>query len=140
MQTSAHILLSPLKQLVKYCQELQHLLQLDTDYFATHDLPQIEEANKNKITVIEQMNSLLQTLPSHELKSILSTAAIPHEKNTLQNTLNELKLEIQKCYQSMAVNNQIIYANIKNLKNVWDQILACQKTSNGVYDETGKIS
>jgi D-ribose pyranose/furanose isomerase RbsD len=136
MQGQQALLSEKLQQMLHSCREMQALLKSDKEFFIERDVAAIEQGNTNKNTVLTGLNQLIL-----ELKNILPEGAIklsdyPSEINNLVNTLKE---EVTECYRNLAINNNIVFNSIEQLKAVWDKLLVLTSGNNCTYDQTGTI-
>lgn len=148
MPTNADdVLIASLKQMVNYCKEIQELLKNDTDHFSKAEISAIEESNHHKTHLLDNLSHLLNELSSHTLKhksgnfleAIEQAGANMNEaaRSELKAHIQELKLHLAACYESLIINSKVIYTNIHQLKALWDKLLNCRSEINVVYDNRG---
>lgn len=140
-------LIIALKQMIKYCQEIRELLKNDKDYFTKNKLSNLEESNKKKIELIDELNFLADDISISRLQDQTggflqkiendATNLDPQAKSELMATINELKAEISECYKFIVSNSNIVFANIQVLKDIWDKLLSCKTGIDYIYDHTG---
>ncbi len=126
--------LSAIKEMLRCCKEIQLLLRNDKDYFSKNQLTHVDNSNQKKAELLHQLNSLTTQLSSdHQSASMWNKL-----QQTQQDLLQELKTEILACYQYLMVNSGIVFANLQQLKDIWDKLLAC-KPKEPIYDRNGVI-
>lgn len=138
--------LSSLKQMVICCHDLQQLLDNDKSNFAQNQFSLIEESNKQKSVLIEQITALAHNI-NHALKnytgSLLEkvTQAMENVDNSKQHEISEqleaLKTEISQCYKKIVINNSITLSGMQFLKDIWDRLLSIDKINDCTYDHLG---
>lgn len=131
-------LLSALIEMTEHCQQMQTLLAQDKNQFGKNDLSKMTASNQEKTILIEKINALLHKIGLSQSKHIDSADSDNKTLFQMQNRLAELKSEITKCYQSVIVNNNIVHANLQNLKDIWDRLTANQSDKVCVYDHPGR--
>lgn len=145
MQKLAELPISSLKEMLRLCQDLQKLLKEDKNHFSNSDLTLLTESNQKKTIALEQLNSLIKELSDNNsskglLPQIDKTTTSQFnsiEQKEKINLINELKLEITKCNQSIASNKHIIFNGLQFIKNLWDRLMACRKDTVCTYDHRG---
>jgi hypothetical protein len=141
MQDMDRLLQEKIMLVIKYCQNIQALLEKDKTHFGDNNLKLLAESNKDKSLILEKLSVVVSELQSH-----LQQYHRGESFNTLEripaysDMIKKLKLELNKCYQSLTVNNHIVFANLNQLKDIWDKLLSSQKETDGVYDHTGSIN
>ena len=140
-------LYASLKKMVMHCQDMQELLETDIDSFSKNDLASVGESNKRKAHIIGQLNASLSELnmirakynASGFMDAIEKTVARSETKTKqeMQKTVNTLKKELTRCYKYLLMNNNIVFANMQQLKDIWDQLLDCSNDMSCVYDHMG---
>ena len=136
-----------LKKMVAQCQEMQKLLDHDIQSFSKNDLTTVAESNKRKTAIIGQLNAVMQEINFIRMKYDASSVNDIIEKVTLrtdtklreqmQGTLQTLKNELSKAYKSLLTNSNIVFTNMQQLKDIWDQLLLCSNEMSCVYDQSG---
>lgn len=119
-----------LKKMIDYCHEINDLLRLDITYFSEDNLTSIENNNKKKSELLNELNALALSLHNCNLES----------RPELVDSLSQLKVEITHCFRSMVINNNIVNANLNQLKEIWDKLLAHKEASSNLYDKHGSTS
>lgn len=127
LNTTMEPIRNALQLMIGYCHDLQSLLVADKTYFANSDLSNLELSNRKKEEIIYQLGMIVAGVDLDEIKR--------HEG--LADVVNELKNEIISCFQYVMVNNEIIYKNMENLKEIFDQIEAHRSKASELYDHTG---
>lgn len=138
--------LPSLKQMVIYCRDLQQLLDNDKSNFAENQFSLIEESNKQKSALIEQITTLTNNI-NHALKNYTGslfekvTQAMENADNSKQQEISEqleaLKTEISQCYKKIVINNSIALSGMQFLKDIWDRLLSIDKINDCTYDHLG---
>lgn len=129
MDKSISSLMHLLKDMSIRCQDIRELLSLDKLYFSNNNLNGLEESNIKKVDAINQLSILAQ-----ELKSNVDIDKLTSPE--LQNSVANLKSEIAACYDLIVTNNDIVFTNMQQLKEIWDRVVQ-QTSTDTVYDHTG---
>lgn len=116
-----------LKEMIQHCKNIQILLETDRNHFSNNDLKSLEESNVKKAELINQLNQLVTQVDTHEIKS----------KTDIDSIINQLKTEVNQCYKLLAVNNNIVFTNMQQLKEIWDKLAVQQRTAESIYDHNG---
>ena len=131
-----------LQQKIKYvsqsCHEIKVLLEADQTHFGDNNVKSLADSNQKKSLLLEQLVNAVNELQAHQRqyhpgKSLESLDATP----AYAEMIATLKSELNHCFQALAVNNHIVFANLQQLKGIWDQILSSQKSTDCLYDHTG---
>jgi hypothetical protein len=148
MQTTMEALLyTTLKNMIVQCKEMQTLLQTDINSFSKNDLAAVGESNKKKSAVIAQLKNLVSELNNIKMRENAGSFSEAVDKqlihadaptrNSVRTQIETLKIELTKCYQYLLTNNNVVFANIQHLKDIWDQLIACGSQMSQVYDHMG---
>ena len=135
-------LLASLRQMLDCCKEIQNLLQHDKEYFTENQLDKVNESNQKKAALLDKLNLLAVEVNSKkQLTTLFNDAAqeVNQPQSELRTLVSELKEEISNCYKYVVVNSGIVFANLQQLKNIWDKMLACKSSDTCVYDNKGSI-
>jgi hypothetical protein len=119
-----------LLDIISGCRELNQILLNDTVSFTKDDLDTIESNNRKKNIVLNEINLLSQSLKNNQLNS----------DNELRDLISQMTHEIQDCFKSMVINNNIINNNMKQLKDIWDKLLENNTEHAHLYDKNGVTS
>lgn len=137
--------MSAIQRMLSYCKDIQALLQQDRDSFKANDINVLNDSNEKKSIVIGKLTALVNEMQdvSHSNQSGNLFAKIEKQATDLNQTetiklVNELKLQISNCYQSIATNNQIVSANIHQFKQLADKLLSLKADMACVYDHKGE--
>ena len=128
---SSELLVPSLKELTKYCHDLQEILKNDKDVFASNDISNMEVSNKQKMELIEKINLIA--------RDIRASGVNLAKQKEVQDVVSELKEEINECYGYIMLNSNMVYSNLARLKIVWDRLAACNLKMNCIYDHTGSL-
>lgn len=121
-----------IKEMVNCCREIQLLLRKDKDFFSQNQIGLVDDSNQKKAELLNRLNNLTTEISS----SSQATALWSKLKASQQNLLEELRTEVLACYQYLTINSGIVFANLNQLKNIWDKLVALQpKTS--TYNDQG---
>jgi HPt (histidine-containing phosphotransfer) domain-containing protein len=115
---------SPLQNIQHYCQQLKKLLEQDMIIFSDPKISAIENSNAEKNNALIQLENLV--------------TAMKEIKKNHTNQFFEIEKEIAACQKLMAINNSIIYANLRRFKSIWDALTAKKSTEFNVYDDKGR--
>lgn len=116
-----------LMEMVRYCREIRILLDNDITSFSTDNLEALEVNNKKKSDVIERLNSMAKALHKNDVENDAELSGI----------VNELKMEVKDCFKSIVMNNNIVNANMNQLREIWDKVLSHKQSTEGLYDNAG---
>ncbi len=134
-------LLQQIAHISQTCGAIQALLEADQTHFSNNKMDALGESNKEKTQLLDNLSIAVSELRTH-----LQTRYPGQTLDTIDNSpafmekVATLKMELQDCYQALAINNHIVYANLNQLKNIWDKILASQKSTDCIYDQAGILS
>ncbi len=147
MMKNTDSLVRSLKEVVQCCQDMQGLLQADYAHFTKNDLAALEQNNQNKAELISQLSTLMDQLNVHYAKDHPGgfleqveadiSSLDPAAQKEVGSALGDLKSEIAKCYHSILTNSHIVFANLRQLKELWDKLLAREPSMACVYDQKG---
>ena len=119
-----------IKEMISRCQEIRELLVNDQQHFGKNDLDALEASNKKKGEMLDYLNYLARDFNQVNDINGMSTPE-------LQNLIENLKTEIATCYESIVINNQVVYANMQQIKEVWDKLLTRKESD--VYEKNGVL-
>lgn len=147
MEKTFNYLMNALKQIISHCQELQTAFLIDQENFSKNNLSMLDESNQKKKVLInkistqtnelntvffaDQNGSLLEKIEKY-IDSMDAAKADEGKK-----ILAAFSVEIAKCSHNIVVNNNIVHANIRNLKDLWDKLMRGKNESVCLYDHTG---
>lgn len=136
--------ISSLKDILNCFQDLRQLLDEDKNFIDKKNADHIEESNKKKSAVLENLAYLLNEFKSglapHESNNFLEVIEAntkdfhPDLKNEAQAIAKNLESEMLLCFESLAINNKIVFSNLQRLKDFWDKLSAIQLQRECVYD------
>jgi conjugal transfer/entry exclusion protein len=134
-------LLQKISHIRQTCHAIEVLLEADQTHFSNNKMDALGESNQEKTRLLDTLSHTVGELKSHLQtqypgKTLDTIDASP----AFQEMITSLKQELQDCYQALAVNNHIVYANLQHLKAIWDKILASQKSTDCIYDQAGILS
>jgi hypothetical protein len=131
------ILTSSLKKMLSHCQELHRLLVEDQHYFINKDMDGLEQSNKRKTDLLEDLAQLTNHVNELNTKhsATPSLNVIDDESNEIKNLRSELENEMVKCYEHLAVNNKIVITNIQRIKEFWNKLTSLSTEAAFVYDQ-----
>lgn len=139
-------LLSSVRQMLDCCREIQNLLQHDKEYFTENQLDKVNESNQRKAELLDKLNLLAVEVNSKKQLTSLFNDTLQDVNQPLSGTQSELRTlvgelreEISNCYKYVVINSGIVFANLQQLKNIWDRMLACKTDDTCVYDNKGSI-
>jgi hypothetical protein len=132
---STEHLASSLKEMSEHCQVMLSVLKADRDLFVENDMSALEANNKRKMELIDRLNLLVKGITDRYPQGILQDASLSGDVHEL---VKGLAPQVSECYDSIAINKNIVYSNMTHLKNVWDKILALKSEMNSVYDRMGQ--
>jgi hypothetical protein len=141
MQDMDRLLQEKMMLVIQYCQNIQVLLEKDKTHFGDNNLKLLAESNQDKSLVLDKLSVTVSELQNHlqrhhQGESFNTLEKIP----AYSEIIKKLKSELNKCYQSLTVNNHIVFANLNQLKDIWDKLLSSKIEANGMYDHTGSIN
>ena len=126
-------------QIIEHCKAIQILLETDQTHFAENNFMPLAESNQQKSLELDKLSTAVSELqiylPQHN-QSLKSLATHPAYSDMIET----LKSELNKCYQSLAINNHIVFANLQQLKGIWDTLLSSKKEADCMYDHTGSLN
>lgn len=126
-----------LKKMLSHCQSIKELLKNDKSLFIKNDFPSLNQSNQKKSELIEQLNHLALSFNQHFLPSYKMNAANFSHGEEFELIINELKTEITHCYSYIMINSNIVFANMQQLKAIWDKLMVCKSELDTVYDKSG---
>lgn len=142
MTTNSFI--SSLKEIQNCFQHLRQLLDEDKNFINNKNVLSIEESNKKKSAVLENLAHRLNEFKSAFIKqgsnSFLEAIEAntnnfpPHQKNEVQTIAKNLESEMVLCFESLAINNKIVLSNLQRLKDFWGKLSDLQLQRECVYD------
>lgn len=147
LNKSGKALVSSLKQMTKYCRDIQELLDADKAHFSKNALSNISDSNNSKAIILEKLTALINEINANSEHNQSGNFLDSIEKNAdgydrptkseITSAINELKSEIAIAYQSLATNSKIIFSNIQQLHNIWEKLSVCRSQIECVYDHKG---
>ena len=127
-----------LNKMIQCCEKVRELLKSDKEYFAKNNFSTLTESNKNKMAILNQLNTL--TNEFLEIKQTYVAEMNPADKTIVQTKLDYLKQEVLDCYKCISTNSSVVFTNLQQLKNVWDTVLAYKENNNNLYDGKGSVN
>ncbi len=120
-----------LQQMLACCEKIQVFLQTDQDYLRKNTISKMTGSNQKKTELLFELQSLMENfqLQKQQLQ----------QQGGDQTLVNQLRDEINKCYQYIMTNSQVIFANLHQLKLMHDRFIMQQQVTPGVYDCKGTV-
>lgn len=149
MSNDMDTFVSSLKEMIDHCENIQKSLVSDKNDFTINKFTNIDDSNRYKTMLLEQVNQLSTDLRKNAVllpyQGSLLEALKQHANNIAENSqqeftqlVTEFEIQITKCYEALAINNKIIYSNLDRLQDIWEQFMSCKPSASFVYDSKGK--
>lgn len=144
MMTTQYSPLSSLEKMLDFFQGLRQLLEDDKLFFSQNNIAGIEESNKKKSILLEELAQLVnefnETSFANKNDTLIETLSKnsknlqPGVRNSIHELAQKLEAEMVECYESLAVNNKIVFSNIQKLKEFWEKLSSFKLDGECVYD------
>lgn len=142
--------LSALKNMITCCRDIQGFLVKDQMEFGQNNLAVIEESNRKKVELLEKLNFLIENISRHcfthkqgnfikKIEHDLIHQLDAEKQKELRLVVQELQFELNKCYNNIIKNIDLVFSNIKQFKEIWDKLLAGKLQMESTYDRMGKV-
>ena len=148
MHGDTKLLIMKLSELANYCINLEKLLEEDVKQFKKNNIQEIIKNNENELIEIEKITGILNIeidakIHSADLQRMIKLqeqSADAHHKKEIRELLDTIHNKANKCLNIITSNNQILFNNLHQLKNLFDCVLKMHSTDTGTYDKSGKIN